>query len=108
MTQPVDVIAAMFGPGMFQGWELLGQDCKVTIYPRPAYCNRGNYHALFDGPRAVISENDSWPRYYFDLDRAKRELEALLDKRQLRIPGAPWRRFDLDPEGRHINLQEER
>lgn len=96
-------LAAILAPEMFQLWRLRGRDCAVTIYPRPAYCNRGNYHALFDGTGATISGADPWPRYYFDLARAMAELEALIDKRQLRVAGEQWTRYQLTRDGREVD-----
>jgi hypothetical protein len=64
--------------------QVQGQDCTITLEPRPDYCDRGNYLArLFPrGPlRREIDGTDGWPRYYFNLDRAKAEVEAWLAKR---------------------------
>lgn len=64
--------------------EMAGRDCLITLEPRPAYCDRGNFIAkLF--PRGTFSleidHQDGWPRYYFDEKRAKLEIEAWLEKR---------------------------
>lgn len=69
-----------------------GRECEVTLQPRPAYCDRGNWHAkLF--PRGTlardIDDQDGWygGRYYFDHERAKREVEAWLKKRGQWVEG---------------------
>ena len=67
------------------GWqEIEGRDCLIVLEARPRYCDRGNFLAkLF--PRGElareIDEADGWPRYYFDEERAKLEIEAWLKKR---------------------------
>lgn len=69
-------------------WRVIGQDCEITIEARPAYCDRGNWIAKIfnrsggDARRLNLDHQDGWPRYYFDLDRAKQECEAWLQKRQ--------------------------
>jgi len=67
-------------------WFISGKDCQIVLTPRPSYCDRGNYLAqLFTNLGSdlcrEIDEADQWPRYYFDLDRAKLEVEAWLIKR---------------------------
>lgn len=64
------------------------EQCEITIEPRPHYCDRGNFIAkLFPaiGSKLALELDlqDGWPRYYFDLDRAKAEVEAWLVKRGL-------------------------
>lgn len=64
----------------------------VVIYlePRPAYCDRGRWKALVEpddtpqGRQLALSLDyaDMFPRYYFDLDRAKLELEAWVRARE--------------------------
>jgi len=69
------------------GWEeIYGRECWITLEPRPAYCDRGNYYAkLFPDPGSKlalsIDYQDGWPRYYFNHDYAKAEIEAWLVKR---------------------------
>lgn len=73
--------------------ELHGKYCIITIEPRPTYCDRGNWIAKVHVPcmerkanaliNLDIDDQDGWPRYYFDLDRAKLECEAWLKKRNL-------------------------
>lgn len=65
--------------------EITGLDCIITLEPRPHYCDRGNFIAkLFAKGNLVmeIDAQDGWPRYYFDLDRAKLECEDWLKKRK--------------------------
>ena len=69
-------------------FSIKGKGCEITIEPRPAYCDRGNFYAKVHELRGGdptdfpnIDGADMWPRYYFDLDRAKAECEAWLDKR---------------------------
>lgn len=57
---------------------------------RPAYCDRGRFHANVDIP-VFISEADTWPRYYFDLERGKLELLAYLTAKGIEVDGAEWR-----------------
>src|SRR5712691_69263 len=59
-------------------WSVKTDQCEIIIEPRPHYCDRGRMIAKvfpvvsselmlkFDGA-------DGWPRYYYDLDRAKAE-----------------------------------
>jgi hypothetical protein len=76
--------------------EIKGRDCTITLEKRPAYCDRGNFisklHAKPDaGDHSLlfIDEQDGWPRYYFDEDRAKLEIEAWLVKRNQNIEPPP-------------------
>jgi hypothetical protein len=64
---------------------IIGKDCEISLEPRPWYCDRGNYVAkiMAHGMLARDLDNcDQWPRYFFDLDRAKLEVEAWLKKRK--------------------------
>lgn len=68
-----------------------GRECEITLESRPPYCDRGNFIAkLFpEGELALsIDGADLWPRYYFDYDRAKLEVEAWLKKREQWIADA--------------------
>ena len=71
-----------------QGYqEIVGKECSITLEPRPRHCDRGNFIAnLWPTMRSElardIDEADGWPRYYFDEQRAKLEVEAWLMKRQ--------------------------
>jgi len=65
-------------------WLCHGLECRIWLIPRPAYCDRGHWlaqvHAI--GHLALdLDQQDGWPRYYFDLDRAKAEVEAWLQRR---------------------------
>lgn len=53
-------------------------DLLVWIEPRPDYCDRGRYIAKTDAP---LDAQEGWPRYYFSLRRAKKEIQAWLDVR---------------------------
>lgn len=69
----------------FAPWqEIAGRECVVTLEPRPAYCDRGNWIAkVFPTGELALSmdDADAFPRYYFDETRAKLEIEAWLKKR---------------------------
>jgi hypothetical protein len=64
---------------------------RIFLEKRPYYCDRGNWYAKVDIhfdpkiPGTYIDGADGWPRYYFDLDRAKLELEAWINKRGLAL-----------------------
>lgn len=64
--------------------EAIGWDCKITLEPRPGYCDRGNFLAKIH-PTGELARSmdyqDAWPRYYFDEVRAKLEIEAWMRKR---------------------------
>jgi hypothetical protein len=65
-------------------WTVLGRQCVIWLSQRPHYCDRGNWlaHIQPSGTlRLDMDAADLWPRYYFDLDRAKAEIEAWLIKR---------------------------
>lgn len=69
--------------------EIGGRECQITLEPRPYYCDRGNWIANLHptGKLALeIDGADMWPRYYFDLERAKLEIEAWLVKRGQALP----------------------
>lgn len=71
--------------------EAKGKDCTITLEARPHYCDRGNFLAkLFPvGQLALdVDGSDNWPRYYFDEQRAKLEIEAWLQKRGQLLPPA--------------------
>jgi len=61
------------------------RDCWVWMQARPAYCDRGRWlaHVEVAHPRLLdVDAADRWPRYYFDLERAKAEVEAWLRVRK--------------------------
>ena len=65
-------------------WWLRGTRYAVWMAPRPPYCDRGQWLAHVE-PLVVphdLDSADGWPRYYFDLDRAKAEVEAWMQKRE--------------------------
>jgi len=67
------------------GLTLSGKEWRIDIIMRPPYCDRGNYIAHLDvwgDLRRDIDGQDAWPRYYFDLERAKLECEAFVTKRE--------------------------
>lgn len=87
-----------------------GLDCCIEIASRPAYCNRGNFIATIDHlPKADLRRlsldgADGWPRYYFDLGRAKLEAEDWLRKRR-QWRGGRWRETVV-PTGGPVPLSE--
>ena len=66
-------------------WQWAGAECLITIEARPHYCDRGRWIAKLHDLRGRlamdIDHSDGWPRYFFDLDRAKAECEAWLTRR---------------------------
>jgi hypothetical protein len=65
--------------------QIRGKECLITLEPRPGYCDRGRFIAkLFPEGKLAreIDWADGWPRYYFDLARAKAEIEAWLVARK--------------------------
>ncbi len=77
------------------GYEsILGAECTIYLVLRPGHCDRGRYLAqLFPiGKLALdVDDQDGWPRSYFDLERAKLEVEAWMKRRgqwvETQIPG---------------------
>jgi len=67
------------------GYESIrGRECEITLEPRPSYCDRGNWLAKLFPSGALLRKidgHDGWPRYYFNIDRAKAEIESWLKKR---------------------------
>lgn len=64
--------------------EIQGKECTITLEPRNWYCDRGNFIAKLHPVGELardIDEYDLWPRYFFDEERAKLEVEAWLQKR---------------------------
>jgi hypothetical protein len=67
-------------------WEVEGKDCTISVEPRPAYCDRGNYIAkLHPTPGSMLAReidaHDGWPRYYFTWNCMVEEIAAWLKKR---------------------------
>ena len=67
--------------------ELFGKSVVVTIEPRPSYCDRGRWIAKSFTRGLFIDDQDGWPRYYFDLDRAKAEIDAWMKFNEQYIVG---------------------
>jgi len=70
-------------PGHFL---ILGHECSIWLEKRPSYCDRGRYIAKLDASGILargMDYADGWRpgRYYFNLDRAKAEVEAWLHAR---------------------------
>lgn len=57
---------------------------EITLEERPPYCDRGRYFAKVFTNGIFVDEADCWPRYYFDLERAKAECEAWIEFRLLK------------------------
>jgi hypothetical protein len=81
---------------------IVGVTSNVTLYElrqadrliafmnaRPPHCDRGRWVAMID-VHVWKSENDPWPRYYFDLERGKAEVEAYLTAKNFNFSGAQW------------------
>jgi hypothetical protein len=61
-----------------------GSMVLLTIEPRPAHCDRGRWIAKsFGDPRdgRPLDGQEGWPRYYFDLDRARAEIQEWVEAR---------------------------
>jgi hypothetical protein len=68
-------------PGALGGyWDIRYKNVHITIEPRPHYCDRGRWIAKISATEMWLDEADGWPRYYFDLKRAKLELEAYIER----------------------------
>lgn len=68
-------------------WRVITRECIIDLAPRPHYCDRGSWLAYADCKGYPVNKNpidnqDGFPRYYFDLERAKLEIEAFLSKRK--------------------------
>lgn len=66
-------------------WTLIGKHCYIWMDERPPYCDRGRWLArleVFDWRALHIDAADGWPRYYFDFERAKAEIEAWMRNRK--------------------------
>ena len=71
-------------------WKIYGKECEIHFQRRPPYCNRGSWLATITANAgsdlaSELDAHDGWPRYYFDLERAKLEVEAWLIKRKQEI-----------------------
>jgi len=54
-----------------------GIQIHVWIAPRPSYCDRGHWVACVNGI-PYIDDQDAFPRYYMDIERAKAEMKDWL------------------------------
>lgn len=56
---------------------------EIHAEPRPNYCDRGRWKVLIDN-RGVspLDWQEGFPRYYFDLDRLKAEMEDWVNARE--------------------------
>jgi hypothetical protein len=66
-------------------WEIRGKECLIWMESRLGN-DRGNWVAQVSVDRnhelaLSLDHQDGWPRYYFDLARAKAEIEAWLRRR---------------------------
>lgn len=79
-----------YKPG-YKAWEALvpAQDSKnkgyfhIWIEPRPLYCDRGNFVAnVMVVDLFPLDDYEGFPRYYFELETAKKEMEFWVNKRE--------------------------
>lgn len=59
---------------------------EITLEARPTYCDRGKWIAKLhvrDPQECFVDSADGWPRYYFNLGRARLEVEAWIRRREL-------------------------
>lgn len=79
-------------PGTY--WSLRGQNCEVTLQPRPTYCDRGQFLAMLEVDsgqyKLHVDSADNWPRYYFTLENALEEIKLWLIKRN-QVYDMEWR-----------------
>ena len=66
---------------------LLAVECRIDIYPRPTYCDRGRWgvYVLDKGypiNPSPVDTADMFPRLFFSLDRAKAEMEEWMTVRK--------------------------
>lgn len=79
----------------FDGYEVVrGRECLVFLERRGWSCDRGRFLAklcpdLGTALARDIGDADGWPRYYFDEERAKLEVEAWLVRREQFIEQTP-------------------
>lgn len=76
--------------------QIRGADCCILLAPQPSYMDRGKWLAFLEVDPGAYPERlhvewrvDQWPRYYFDLERAKLECEAWLLARNQIQPRRP-------------------
>ncbi len=83
---PLEISPSMINVGWSQ-YVLKAEECVLEIYPRPSYCDRGQWemHAVCPGfpknPNPVDAA-DMFPRLYFILATAQFEGVLWMDKRK--------------------------
>ena len=69
---------------------IMGKECEIILERRPRYCDRGSLLAKifpWGNLGREFDDSDGFPRYYFDEQRAKLEIEAwLIKRRQALLP----------------------
>lgn len=68
-------------------WRCKTRECTIEIIPRPTYCDRGKWQVWVLDEGFPVNPNpfdgcDGFPRYFFNIDRAKAEMEDLLKERK--------------------------
>lgn len=65
----------------------LNKEDKITIQPRPFYCNRGRFQVnVFSNPgKYYVDIQDGFPRYYFDFQAMISEIKAWIDFRNGKV-----------------------
>lgn len=77
-------------------WELISKDQILVAWlqQRPHYCDRGRWHGVIEAPHHH-GTGDPSPRYYFDLGRAKAEIEEYCRAKKVDINEATWKMQNL-------------
>lgn len=66
------------------------------LHLRPHYCDRGRYDAHVEV--GWTSDCDPWPRYYFNPEHGKSEIEEYLKAKKVDITGAVWVTYSTDAD----------
>jgi len=79
-TTPISQWVAVVHTSGFSYLNIRGKHCMIALEPRPDYCNRGRFLAkleVLESAKLFIDWADGWNpgRYYFNLERAKAEIE---------------------------------
>ncbi len=61
----------------YRAWSINADGAYIEIAPRPGYCDRGRYLVTVSG-LGDIDFQDAFPRYFMDLERAKKEMAEWL------------------------------
>ena len=92
-SEPTQIFTADMKAQAANLWTMEGRDCRIILTPRPTYCDRGDWLAHIEikpsgdnHKRLGLDWADGWPRYFFDLERAKLEIESWLKKRKQWLP----------------------